>query len=83
MEDSSSCSFDYLELGDPSDGSSIELCGQEGLGYDYVTNGNVATVAFHSDGSENGRGYSLTYEAVDVPGNDNRVVGKNTNIPNL
>jgi len=58
------CDWDYLELTDASGDSSGRLCGDAGLGYDHVFNGNVLTVAFSTDSSNTGQGFSMHYEAV-------------------
>ena len=71
-------------LSDIIDGSSVSLCGTDGVGYDYTSSGSILTIAFHTDLSITFSGFSLFYEAVDAPAhpatgnmkniNDNRSV---------
>ena len=64
LESQSSCNYDYLEISDASGYSSGRLCGDEGLGYTYVSVGNNVTVVFHTDYSVRQDGFCLHYEAV-------------------
>ena len=66
VQGSEQCAKDYLELSDPSNDKSVKLCDQDGTGFKFITSGNVATVTFHSDSSITGKGFSLTYGAVNV-----------------
>merc|ERR1711942_505097 len=59
IEYSSSCRYDYLELGD----SSTRLCGSDKAGYEWTSAGNVVTVSFHTDSSITKKGFKLNYVA--------------------
>lgn len=63
-------------MGDP--GSSrlapMRLCGRVPPHDEYVTDSDTAWVRFRSDWSTSGKGFSLSWEAVDVAGCPNRLV---------
>ena len=63
LESTSSCGYDSLLLAGGANASDL-LCGNTSAGYDYVTDGNVATVTFHTDGSVTRQGFSMLYEAI-------------------
>merc|ERR1740137_183915 len=58
------CEYDYLQLAGGPGTSSGLLCGASVQGYDYVTDGNVATVTFHTDYDYTYPGFSMFYEAI-------------------
>ena len=66
MESHSSCRYDSLTLRDSS-GSASVFCGTDPEGTEYVSTENYLTVEFITDYSVTLSGFSLCYEAVDVP----------------
>ena len=68
MEYHGSCAYDAFTLTDSGDGSSVSMCGSDVAGYDYVSTGNVVTVAFTTDYSVTYAGWLLFFEAVEDPG---------------
>merc|ERR1712038_2100408 len=61
LEDSTGCRYDYIEV----DGN--QMCGSSDEGYTYVSEGNVATVTFHSDLSIVATGFTASVTAIPAP----------------
>merc|ERR1712038_1257088 len=61
LEDSTDCQYDYIDV----DGN--QMCGSSDAGYTYVSEGNVATVTFHSDLSIVATGFTASFIAIPAP----------------
>merc|ERR1712038_787507 len=61
LEDSTDCQYDYIDV----DGN--QMCGSSDAGYTYVSEGNVATVTFHSDLSIVATGFTASFTAIPAP----------------
>jgi len=61
LEDSTGCRYDYIDV----DGN--QMCGSSDAGYTYVSEGNVATVTFHSDLSIVATGFTASITAIPPP----------------
>merc|ERR1712038_1619412 len=61
LEDSTGCQYDYIDV----DGN--QMCGSSDAGYTYVSEGNVATVTFHSDLSIVATGFTASFIAIPAP----------------
>ena len=64
MEYEDTCDYDYVVISDASGYSSNRICGTAGLGYTYMSFGNLVTVEFHTDYSTTRQGFSMHYEAI-------------------
>ena len=64
LEYDDTCDKDYVVIRDASGYSSNRICGTAGLGYTYVSVGNLVTVEFHTDSSVTRQGFSMHYEAI-------------------
>jgi len=62
LEDSTGCQYDYIDV----DGN--QMCGSSDAGYTYVSEGNVATVTFHSDLSIVATGFTASFIAIPAQG---------------
>ena len=84
LENQGNCAYDSLTLTDSGDGSSVSLCGSDVAGYDYVSLGNVMTVAFHTDYSVTYQGFLMCFDAAEAPAASSigiiKCLNNNTNI---
>ena len=60
------CTYDYLIIASETNDSTGPLCGTlpSNNTFDYVVDGNVATVTFSTDEGVTASGFSMFYEAI-------------------